>query len=146
MRLLFVLLTFFGWVTSLRAQPSQAAELQKADDLGASERRLRSVHEKVGPAIVRIVQVNDEGHEWHFASGVIVTADGHVVTRSSPYQPIPEGTPLAFHLADGRRVTGTALGWSGEWQIGLAKIGEQGPWPHVKLGKAAEVKVRNVSY
>ena len=59
------------------------------------ERRLRSVHKKVNPAIVRIVHGEDKEREWHFGSGVIMTADGYVATRSSS-RTISKGAPNGF--------------------------------------------------
>jgi serine protease Do len=85
------------------------------------------------------VHGEDKENEWNFGSGVIVTADGYVVTRSSS-RTFSKGAPMAFYLTDGRRVMGTALGWSEEWNIGLMKITEKGPWPHAKLGKQSDVK------
>jgi serine protease Do len=107
--------------------------------LTSIERCLRVLYETVGPAVVRIVAGEDKDHEWHFASGVIVTADGYVVTRSSS-RTIHEGAPMAFYLADGRHVMGTVLGWSEEWRIGLMKLNEKGPWPYAKLGKRSDIK------
>lgn len=112
---------------------------QEKLQLQSFERRVQAVYEAVSPSIVRIVCGEDKEHEWHFGSGIIVTADGYVVTKSG-YRTISEGASMAFYLADGRRVMGTALGWSSEWGIGLMKIMEKGQWPYVPLGKAADIK------
>lgn len=41
MRLFFTFLACFGWFTTLQTQPSQAAELQRAEDLASIERRVQ---------------------------------------------------------------------------------------------------------
>lgn len=105
--------------------------------LASIERRVRAVHETVGPAVVRIVRMRDR--ELPFASGVIVTAEGHVVTPGNPTRGVRRGDSFAVHLPDGGRVRGEALGWSGERKIGWMKIAEEGPWPHVDLSRTANV-------
>ena len=101
------------------------------------ERRFQVLYETAGPAIVRIARVKDG---TPVGSGVIVTADGHVVTGAGCARETGQGDSLVFYLAGGGRATGTALGWSNEWGIGLVKITEKGPWPYVQLGEATHVR------
>ena len=93
------------------------------------ERRVAAVYDRVGPAVLRGAQ-----------TGVVVTAEGHVLIPA-----VVGGRKLTFQLPDGRRATATTLGWSEECGIGLAKLDEPGPWPHVKLGGPAGVAPANVS-
>jgi S1-C subfamily serine protease len=88
------------------------------------ERRVAAVYDRVGPSVLR-------GNQ----TGVVVTAEGHVLIPA-----VVGGSKLTFQLPDGRRATATTLGWSKECGIGLAKLDEPGPWPHVKLGGPAGVR------
>jgi len=138
MRYSFVFLAILGSATSVQAQPGQEQEPQRAADLASIERRMQAAYERIGPAVVRITYGTHNNREWTLDSGVIVTAEGHVVTTCT--RSVVQDDLLAFHLADGRRVRGKALGWSGEFAIGLLKITEKGPWPHVDLGNGANIK------
>ncbi|HEX2476139.1 MAG TPA: hypothetical protein VHK01_15415, partial [Lacipirellulaceae bacterium] len=46
---------------------------------------------------------------------------------------------LIIFLSDGRRANGTFLGWSSEWNVGLAKITDDGPWPFVEMASARQI-------
>ena len=131
MRVFFVFLGFLGWIASLQAQPPEKGNLP----LALIEQRMRGAYERISPAVVRITYGTRHNREL---TGVVVTPDGHVVTAYN--SSIVHDDLLAFHLADGRRVRGKALGFSGEFGIALLKITEKGPWPHVDLGNRADVK------
>ena len=118
--------------------PSALEASDQASSLASIERRVHATCEKVGPALVRITCGEDR--EMPSGSGVIVTADGHVVSTSRLSFVSRADAPVSFHLPGGRRVKGTALGWSQEWRIGLMKISEDGPWPHVKLAEPGDVR------
>jgi len=132
MRASLVALVIFGWVASLQAHPPE----EENSPLASIERRIRAVHEAVRPAVVRI----DRSKEPNYAvgSGVIVTADGHVVAGGR--HGMPRGEAVAFHFADGRRATGIVLGCSRQWGLSAMKITDPGPWPHVEFGKSAGMK------
>ena len=57
------------------AEPPQEAGPESAVDLASIERRVRSAYETVAPAVVRI-----ESKSRVSENGVIVTADGHVLS------------------------------------------------------------------
>ncbi|HUY35817.1 MAG TPA: serine protease [Pirellulales bacterium] len=95
------------------------------------ERRVMALYDRVEPAIVRW-NAPDRGG---VRTGVIVTAEGHVLVAA-----VAAGKKLTFQLSDGRNATGTALGWSGEWNVGLAKLDGQGPWPHIELSGSASIR------
>ena len=98
-------------------------------DLASFEAGLQTVYENVSPAIVRLAY-GDRDRKSHSGSGVIVTSDGYIAT-SGPVASVVEDELLEVHLADGRSVSGKALGWSSEFGIGILKINKQGPWPHI---------------
>ena len=138
MRILFSVVAFSGCLASLQAQPAQEPERQEAVELAAIERRVQAVYERTAPAVVRIAYGKDP--EQPLGSGGIVTPHGHVVTTSGATRTVRQDDLLALHLPDGRCMTGTALGWSEEWQVGVMKITGQGPWPHVPLGDTGDLK------
>ena len=98
-----------------------------------AEKRAKDVVAKVGRAFVKVEYQN--GQHLGGEAAVIVSADGLVL-----YRAIRGGLKKTFILADGRRATGTHLGWSTEWGIGLAKLDGPGPWPHVELSQSDGAK------
>ena len=116
---------------------SRAQDTQRVADLASIEGRVQAVYRQVGPATVRFGYGKD--HKMQFGSGVIVTSEGHVAI-SGPVHAVVRDDLLDLRLVDGRRVGGKALGWSGEFGFGLLKITEQGPWPHIDLGRGADMK------
>lgn len=108
--------------------PAEEAKLMKL------QRRVQAVYATVKPAVVRISQ---EGVRRQTYSGIIVREDGLLLTLAMSGRNVRSGDPLTVHLAGGRRANAVALGWSNEWAVAMVKLTEEGPWPHVQLGKAA---------
>jgi S1-C subfamily serine protease len=100
------------------AEPLSASEL---------ERQVMAVYERVRPAIVSVDWTIGKVSE--IAKGIIVSADGHILL-----QKLPANAKVSIQFADGRSATGTSLGSSAEWDLGLAKIDGSDSWPHVELG------------
>jgi RNA polymerase sigma factor (sigma-70 family) len=116
--------------TSMTAQtdgqnPKDGASQLTADQV---QRQAAAVYDKASRALLRY-----DAHEGE--SALIVTASGYVLHHSAA-----GGGEKSFWLSDGRRVTATLLGWSEEWGIGLAKLKDPGPWPHVELADSAGVR------
>ncbi len=68
------------------------------------------------------------------ADGIIVTVEGHILTRSLP-EPVRTAGSLNIHLSDGRKVTASPLGWSDQLRVAVLKLSEPGPWPHTPIHK-----------
>jgi S1-C subfamily serine protease len=117
---------------------ARAQDTQKVDNLGSIEERVQAVYKQVAPATVRFAYGKGDKLD-QFGSGVIVTAEGHIAI-SGPVQAVIRDELLELRLSDGRRVKGKALGWSGEFEFGLLKITEQGPWPHIELDRRSDIK------
>jgi serine protease Do len=140
--LLFILLLF---VLPLAAHAQDAAPAdshltaifaggapQSVADLKAMQVHLQKLIEKVTPSTVGVRVGNAQG------SGVIVSADGYVLTAAHVV-----GKPnrdVAFILHDGRTVKGKTLGMNSGIDAGLMKITDEGPWPFVEMGVSSQVK------
>ncbi len=122
-------------IGTLAFQPVNAQEAAPASDFSKTRERAKAVIDSVRPALVRFAYGNEP--KLQFGCGVIVSASGHVAV-SGPVQYVIDDALLDLELADGRSVSGKALGWSSEFGIGMLKITDPGEWPHVKPGKRAE--------
>lgn len=111
--------------------------------LAAIENRSATIYKKTRPAIVRITWEPTESIvRGGVINGIIVSADGHIATLGQ--YGLPAGTIVNIYLSDGRRVAGEVLGSYWSWDIGLMKITDKGPWPHVEFGNTADVKSGDV--
>ncbi len=99
----------------------------------AEKDRFSAVIKKAKPTTVRIRLADD--NRW---SGVIVTADGYILTCAHAGQLPCEKVTIC--LPDGRDVAGKVLGVSRISDIGLVKITEKGPWPHVEMGRSTTMR------
>ena len=111
--------------------------------LAAIEHRIATASKKTRPAIVRVTWESTESiGRGGVMNGVIVSAEGHIATPGQ--HGLPAGTIVNVYLTDGRRITGEVLGSYWTWDIGLMKITDKGPWPHVEFGNTADVKPGDV--
>lgn len=140
-----VLMTMFFSACTDKAKQlrHQLGELpvSKMDDSQSTEIRqlIATVTKKASPAIVRIAWEATEAAGWGgLINGVIVSADGYVLTRGQ--HNLTAGKTVSVNLANGRRVRAKALGSYWSWDIGVVKITDKGPWPHVQLGKSADTR------
>jgi len=100
-------------------------------DLLAIQSRVRDLVRKVMPATVGLRIGRAQG------SGVIVTADGYVLTAG--HVSAKPGRSVVLILADGRRIKGETLGSNRTVDAGLVRITDPGPWPFVKMGDMAKI-------
>ncbi|MHC4403461.1 MAG: trypsin-like peptidase domain-containing protein [Planctomycetota bacterium] len=100
---------------------------EPTQDLATIQRDIKATCELVRPAIVKI-----EIEHLSPGSGTLITPDGHILTTARRAQD-HRGKQIAVQLFDGRRMNAKPLGWSGEWNIGLLKISDDAPFPHVPL-------------
>ena len=102
---------------------------ESIDELHSLEKHVAEVVKRVTPAIIGIgggsgVVIDDEGH---------VLTVGHVGARA--------GRQVVITFPDGKRVRGKTLGNNRGVDSGLAKISQQGEWPHAEMGDSSKVKV-----
>lgn len=86
------------------------------------------------PSIVQLNFQDRDGKRHCYGCGVIVSPEGHVVA-SGMVGAVLDNVRLNLRLTDGRQVTGEALGWSHEFNIGMFQITERGEWPFVELSE-----------
>ncbi|MBW3540488.1 MAG: trypsin-like peptidase domain-containing protein [Planctomycetes bacterium] len=103
------------------------------DDLLTLEERVKAVTRKVLPATVGVRIGRAQG------SGVIISRDGYVLTAAHVIG--KPGRDVDILLPDGRPVKAVSLGLNRDVDAGLIKIAEDGPWPHVEMGKLADVQL-----
>jgi serine protease Do len=106
-------------------------------DLRNIELKVKSLVEKVSPAVVAVEVRNGSG------SGVIISPDGlvltagHVVTRSN--------LDVQFTFPDGKTAKGKTVGLdsrgSAGSDTGLMKITDPGPWPYVPLAETNRIRI-----
>lgn len=104
---------------TLAMSPLQAAaaEVQGARALQA---RLASVHGRVAPAVVALVERGRDGNFEETATGVLVSAGGLVLTAAHCLD--EPGDTVSMRLADGRLVEGRALGMDVARDFGLIQL------------------------
>jgi serine protease Do len=140
-----VFAAFFGSVRAQDAPAVAAGDAAKAvfekpaleslAELKILEKQVRTVVEKVLPCTVAI-QVGSA-----MGSGIIVTEDGYVLTAGH-VSGKPDRDATVF-LPDGKRIKAKTLGADFGADSGLVKITEEGSWPHIDMGKSADLKRGN---
>jgi len=113
----------------LRSVPLNIADLRKIED------RVRALVPELARCTVGIQVCRG------FGSGVIVTADGYVLSAAHV-----TGAPnqiVNIFLSSGRVVKGRTLGLNRGIDASVVKITtpKQGGWPHRKMARAADVKI-----
>ncbi len=118
--------------TKSDAHPVPANATPKSvDELLTIQREVQTVVAKVLPATVGIRIGSSQG------SGVIVTADGYVLTAGHVVG--RPGLAASIILSDGRVVRGKTLGLYETLDAGLIKIDGNGPWPAVACSRGDQL-------
>ncbi|WDQ18422.1 trypsin-like peptidase domain-containing protein [Rhodopirellula sp. P2] len=106
-----------------------------ATEMQSSMAGLPELYRSTSRSIVRMEADGDND-----CTGVIVSADGHILLGDVPGPVFTDATDAKVHLSDGRTATARHAGWSTEWGLSVAKINEPGPWPAIPLGSTATLK------
>lgn len=110
----------------------------QVEPLPSLQQKLIAALAKARPTVVRLVWQHEKEEES--SSGVILTADGYIVTHTQELHFVP-GKPVTVYIHGGRNVAGTAVGsFSPTRRIsfGVAKIAEHGVWPYAETRTAKE--------
>ena len=105
---------------------------QSLDELKALQDRVRSLVEKLTPCTVSVQVGGAQG------SGVIVSADGYVLTAAHVVG--EPGRNVRFTFPDGTTARGKTLGVNREVDAGLMKINGAGTLPFAEIGESTELK------
>jgi S1-C subfamily serine protease len=117
--------------------PLPAADGENA--IQTAEAQLQSLYHTASPAIVRFA-TDETGEHKLWMTGVIVSADGHIANCvRSELRVFSDRKAIFCFLPDGRHAKCEPLGWSEAWNVGLLKITEPGPWPHVEISTNANL-------
>jgi serine protease Do len=108
--------------------PRAVSEIADLPALKELERKALDVIPKVMPAVVAVSG----------GSGVVVSQEGLVLTVAHVGR--RAGRRVLMTFPDGRSVQGVTLGNDEAVDAGMIKITDQGTWPHVQLGRSADVQ------
>ncbi len=98
-------------------------------DLRKLETKVAAVAAKAMPATVALVSEKTGSS----GSGVIVSADGLILTASHVVQGMKE---VDVYFPDGKKWLGKVLGANYSKDIGMVKMTDPGPWPFVEIGES----------
>ncbi len=98
-------------------------------DLFRLEEKVERVSAESLPATVSLVSERTGSS----GSGVIVSADGLILTAAHVVQGIKE---VDVYFADGKKWLGKVLGANFSKDIGMVKMEDAGPWPFVEIGES----------
>jgi S1-C subfamily serine protease len=130
---ILVLFIILFLANAIQLNPALAATSQDQEQLELPSPAIcNELIESTLPAIVQFSYDGFGNGQLHFGCGVIISPEGHIAV-SGPVGAVLDNNLLELRLADGRKVRGEALGWSGEFGFGMLKITEPGVWPFVKF-------------
>lgn len=130
-----------GWTEEAPPEPAieinaeallKGAPPESLEDLKAIERHIQSLAKMVMPATVGVRVGQAQG------SGVIVSADGYVLTAAhvngSP------GKNVTFIFPDGSTKKGKTLGVNRGVDSGMMKITDEGEYPYLPIGSSGDLR------
>jgi len=121
---------------AISVPPAPAALNQRVpenvDDLRNLEKQVKTVVEKVTPAVVGLEIKGSSG------SGVIVSEDGYIITAGHVSN--TPGLDVTVIFPDGTRKKGKSLGMSKYMDSGMVKLNDEGKYPYCEMGSSADLK------
>ena len=123
------LASLFGFLFLLPTFISYAVAEETLEDLKELEKQIQSTVSKVMPAVVSVT--DGQG----FGSGVIVSADGLVLTAGHVMASRIKGNYEVI-FPDGTRVKAEPLGKNLNVDAGMVRIVAPGPFPHAKVAQS----------
>lgn len=103
------------------------------EDLARLESKVADVSRKVTPATVALLSERTGSS----GSGVIITADGLVLTAAHVVQGAAE---ILVVFPDGKQVPGKVLGANFSKDIAMVRIAGAGQWPFVEMGTSKDLE------
>jgi S1-C subfamily serine protease len=96
--------------------------------------------DRVGPSVVRVTCVREDGRPAGQGSGVIFTPDGYVPTN---HHVVANAARITASLTDGREVEATRVGGDPATDIAVPRLAANG-LPHAELGCSAALRVGQI--
>jgi S1-C subfamily serine protease len=96
--------------------------------------------DQVGPAVVHVTCLQDDGRPAGQGSGVIFTPDGYVLTN---HHVVSNAARITASLTDGREVEATLVGGDKVTDIAVLRLAANG-LPHAVLGRSADLRVGQI--
>jgi serine protease Do len=120
-------------VLALLPAPCRAESLE---ELKAREAKVQATVQKVMPTVICISSADPK--KQGSGSGVIVQKDGLILTAA--HVTAATGDDIVITFPDGKKVKGKALGGNKGTDAAMAKIVEEGEWPHAEIGNSDRMK------
>jgi S1-C subfamily serine protease len=98
---------------------------------------LLPAYDRVGPAVVHVTCLREDGRPAGQGSGVIFTPDGYVLTN---HHVVAKAARITASLTDGREVNARLVGSDPVTDIAVLRLAANG-LPHAELGCSADLKV-----
>lgn len=116
-----------------------SVRVREHQDLAVLQQLAQQATKRAVEATVSVQVGRGRSGGFAFGSGVLVSADGFVLTAAHVSNRPNE--KVIFRFADGRSAKGITLGLNKELDMGLMKITDpDGPWPFLKRAPSSKVK------
>src|SRR5882724_8721304 len=96
--------------------------------------------DRVGPSVVHVTCMHEDGRPAGQGSGVIFTPDGYVLTN---HHVVAHAARIVAILTDGREVEATRVGGDAATDIAVLRLAANG-LPHAELGCSADLRVGQI--
>ena len=113
--------------------PKTSAESNDLDELRERQAKVQSVARSAIPAVVALT----DPRATSAGSGVIVSADGLIMTASHVLEALPD--PFTVTLSDGREVSAEKLGANRTFDAAMAQIIDKNTYDFMPLAKSVDV-------
>jgi S1-C subfamily serine protease len=107
------------------------------DELDPYSAQVVNAFERVGPAVVHVIAVGNEGRPKGQGSGVIFTPDGYVLTNAHV---VAGAAKLRASFTDGQVVDAMLVGEDADTDTAVLRLSSNGV-PHAELGRSATLRV-----
>ena len=107
------------------------------DELDPYSAQVVNAFERVGPAVVHVIAIGDEGRPKGQGSGVIFTPDGYVLTNAHV---VAGAAKLRASFTDGQVVDAMLVGEDADTDTAVLRLSSNDV-PHAELGRSATLRV-----
>ena len=120
--------------------PESAVPEAAATSLDPYSELVMHAFDQVGPAVVHVTCMREDGRPAGQGSGVIFTPDGYVLTN---HHVVANAARIVASLTDGREVKATRVGGDPVTDIAVLRLAANG-LPHARLGASGALRVGQI--